>query len=131
MQKILIVFFIIFLSSSVYSQDLPNYMTDAEKEIYKNYVPPVFMTDDINPPSSPVRTMAEFEEFQAIIITWTTYQQILSQIVRYAQDECRVIIVCSDSNSVKSQLTGYGVPLVNLSFIIAPFNTVWCRDYGP
>jgi agmatine/peptidylarginine deiminase len=99
--------------------------------MYKNYSHPVFFTDDINPPTSPVRTMAEWEEFQAIMITWTSYQQILSQIVRYAQDECRIIIVCSDSNSVKSQLTGYGVPLVNLSFIIAPFNSVWCRDYGP
>jgi len=23
------------------------------------------------------------------------------------------------------------VPLVNLKFIVAPFNSVWCRDYGP
>jgi agmatine deiminase len=28
-------------------------------------------------------------------------------------------------------LTSNGVPLTNLLFKIAPFNSVWCRDYGP
>ncbi len=125
--------FIIFLfnSSVIRSQDLPNYMTEQEKRIYKNYVPPVSQTDDFNPPSSPVRTMAEWEEFQSVMVTWTSYTSILAQIIDYVQDECTVIIVCSDSNSVKSQLSSYGVPLVNLRFIHAPFNSVWCRDYGP
>jgi len=131
MKKFLILIVFSFLATGLYAQDLPHRMTEAEKEIYKNYIPPSFNTDDINPPVSPVRTMAEWEEFQSIMITWTSYQQILAQMVDYAQDECQVIIVCSDSNSVKSQLTGYGVPLVNLKFIIAPFNSVWCRDYGP
>jgi len=127
---VMIVHYTLYVENSK-AQDLPKHMTDAEKEIYKNYVPPFSGTDDLNPPVSPVRTMAEWEEFQAIMITWTSYQQILAQMVDFAQDECQVIIVCSDSNSVKTQLTGYGVPLVNLRFIIAPFNSVWSRDYGP
>jgi agmatine deiminase len=114
-----------------FPQVIPNYMTDDEKELYKSYVPPTFGVKDINPPSSPARTHAEWEELQAILITWTSYQQILAQIVDYAQEECQVIIVCSDSNSVKTSLTGYGVPLINLRFIAASFNTIWCRDYGP
>jgi len=51
-------------------------------------------------------------------------------MVDYIQDECLVLIVCSDSNSVKNTLTSYGVPLINLRFLYAPYNSVWCRDYG-
>jgi agmatine deiminase len=126
-------FFLLFLSISanLFPQDLPNYMTPEELKIYKTYVPPKSQTDDFNPPYSRVRTMAEFEEFQSVMITWTYFTTILSQMVKYIQQECRLIIVCSDSNSVKNTLTSNGIPLVNLSFMIKPYNTVWCRDYGP
>jgi len=122
--------FVLLLAVSLFPQDLPKYMTEQEIELWKNYVPPINATDDYNPPYSPVRTMAEWEELQAVQITWTSYQAILAQMVDYIQDECLVLIVCSDSNSVKSYLTSYGVPLVNLRFLYASFNSVWCRDYG-
>ena len=118
-------------SLNAYSQELPHYMTDYEKELYKTYQPPFIDSDDTNPPPTPVRTMAEWEEVQGIIVAWTSYTTIIRQIVDYAQDEGLVFIVCSDSNSVKSFLTSGGVPLVNLKFIITSFNSVWCRDYGP
>jgi agmatine deiminase len=82
------------------------------------------------PPVSPVRTMAEWEEIQALTITWTGYQSVLREIVRNSQTECKVIIICTDSNTVKTYLTNYSVPLVNLGFIQAPYNSVWIRDYG-
>ena len=47
------------------------------------------------PPAFPVRTMAEWEEVQALVITWTSFTGILKQIVRHAKEECQVIIVCS------------------------------------
>ncbi|MDD5363307.1 MAG: agmatine deiminase family protein [Ignavibacteria bacterium] len=131
MKKVFFILFLLSLSANIFSQDLPNYMTPEELKIYKTYVPPKSLTDDFNPPYSRVRTMAEFEEFQSVMITWTNYTTILSQMVKYIQQECKLIIVCNDSNSVKSTLTSNGVPLVNLSFLIKPFNTVWCRDYGP
>ncbi len=119
------------LNSFIHAQDLPHYMNEAEKKAMENYVPPVFLTDDTNPPPTPVRTMAEWEEVQGIIVAWTSYTTIIRQIVDYAQDECLVFIVSTDSNSVKSFLTSGGVPLVNLKFVQASFNSVWCRDYGP
>lgn len=88
-------------------------------------MPPIY-----NPPSSPVRTGAEWEEIQALTITWTSYQSVLKEIVRNAQTECKVIIICTDSNSVKNYLNNNSVPLVNLGFIQAPYNSVWIRDYG-
>jgi len=106
-------------------------MTGKEKEIYKTYQPPFNNTDDPNPPPSAVRTMAEWEEVQGIIVAWTNFTSIIRQIVDYAQDEGSVFIVCTDSNAVKTYLTSGGVPLVNLKFVVASFNSVWCRDYGP
>jgi agmatine deiminase len=133
MKKVIALLLFVFIYQGLHSQDLPHIMTDQEKSLYKNYVPPVSFTDDLNPPYSPVRTLAEWEEYQAVMITWVStqsYQTILAQIVHYVQDECVCVIICSDSNSVKSQLTSYGVPLVNLRFLIAGFNSIWCRDYG-
>ncbi len=130
MNKLLTLILFVSLTSGSFSQDLPRFMTDKEKELYKSYQPP-FLNDGTDPPSAPVRTMSEWEEFQGILITWTSYTTILRQMVDYIQDECLVYIVCSDSNSVKSFLTSGGVPLINLKFLIAPFNSVWSRDYGP
>lgn len=121
---------ILVLATSVMSQVIPNYMTEEEKKIYPSYIPPRGNDKDLNPPYTPVRTIAEWEENQAVMVTWTSYTSVIAQIVDYVQDECICVIICSDSNSVKSQLTSYGVPLTNLRFLVQSFNTVWNRDYG-
>ena len=133
--KIYILFLAIIIAANIYSQDnfLPHYVTAQEQAqmdlLRKNPVQPQVF--DPNPPPGPVRTMAEWEELQALQITWTSQLPILRQIVDYAQDECLVYIICSDSNSVKTYLTSGGVPLTNLRFLITSFNSIWCRDYGP
>ncbi|RPI61316.1 MAG: hypothetical protein EHM44_08880, partial [Ignavibacteriales bacterium] len=130
MNKVFLLVFIVLFVNVNYAQDLPHKMTEEEKLIWQNYQPKLF-PQFTNPPPTPVRTMAEWEELQGIIITWTSYTTILRQIVDYAQDEGLVYIVCSDSNSVKSFLTSGGVPLINLKFLITSFNSIWVRDYGP
>jgi agmatine/peptidylarginine deiminase len=82
------------------------------------------------PPTFPVRAMAEWEELQALTITWTSFPDILAEIVRNARLETRVIITCSDSNAVKNTLTSKNIPLTNIAYSIAPFDRLWCRDYG-
>jgi len=130
MKTFYLLLFVLLISRFTIAQDLPNFMTEDEKKIYPNYIPPRGNDKDINPPFSKVRTIAEWEENQAIMVTWTSYTSILAQIVKYIQPECICVIICTDSNSVKSTLTSNGVPLVNLRFLYASFNTVWCRDYG-
>jgi len=110
---------------------LPHFMTEQEKQVYENYIPPLYTGKLSDPPPTPVRAMAEWEELQGIMISWTSFPSILSQIVDYAQEECLVYIVCSDSNSVKNYLTSLSIPLYNLKFMVAPFNSIWIRDYGP
>ncbi|MDP2303908.1 MAG: agmatine deiminase family protein [Ignavibacteria bacterium] len=129
--KIIFLLYLFLFAANLLSQDLPHYLTNEEKEKLKTYIPPIGLTEYTNPPSRQVRTMAEWEELEGIIITWTSYTSILRQIVDYAQEEGKVYIVCSDSNSVKTYLTSGGVPLTNVKYIIASFNSIWVRDYGP
>ena len=85
-----------------------------------------------NPPVSGVRSMAEWEEAQALVITWTSYPSVLAPIVKAAQKEGNVIIVCNDSVSVKQSLIAFQAdPGLNITYLIAPYNSVWVRDYGP
>ncbi len=87
------------------------------------------------PPPFPVRAMAEWEESQALLIAWTSYPNILAEIVRAAKDEVNVIILCANASSVascKNTLTSKGVDFsTNVTFLTGKFNSIWSRDYGP
>jgi hypothetical protein len=79
-------------------------MTEAEKELLKTYQFPTNNQRDNNPPPTPVRTMAEWEECQGFVIKWMSFTPILTEIVRYGCQEGLVFILCSDSNTVKTAL---------------------------
>lgn len=83
------------------------------------------------PPGGALRNMAEWEEIEALLITWTAYPSILAEIVATGRQHAKVLIHCTDSNQVKSYLTNQGIPLGNVKFLQAPFNSIWIRDYGP
>lgn len=111
---------------------LPRYMTDEEKRMMDGYLNS-FDERGIStpPPFTSLRTAAEWEEVQALVITWTgQFDGIQKQIVDASQEECEVIIMCTDSNDVKSYLTSQGVPDVNISYIETGWNSIWIRDYG-
>ncbi|MBK7946370.1 MAG: agmatine deiminase family protein [Flavobacteriales bacterium] len=79
--------------------------------------------------------MAECEEVPTLVITWTSFPGIQKQIVRAAKEECEVLIICSDQNAVITYLqnSSFGGPIDNLNnitFLQAPFNSIWVRDYG-
>ncbi len=130
MKATFLILIILLLTQTHFAQDLPHWMTEEESLAWKNYEYPVnpLFTD---PPPSPVRGMAEWEELQGVIITWTSQLTILRQIVDFAQEEGLVYIICSDSNSVKTYLQQYSIPLYNLKFLITGYNSIWVRDYGP
>ena len=116
--------------------NLPRYMTEEEKMLLQHPTAPGETLLGIsNPPPVPVRTMAEWEELQALVITWRTHPTILTEIVRAAREECRVIICCNDQNTVTSAtnaLTNAGVDISsNVEFLVVPNNSIWVRDYGP
>lgn len=121
-------------------QPLPRYMTDEEKKLLRlsyavNEAPQSGIT---TPPSVPVRTMAEWEELQAVLVTWNGqagWLNILVEIVRAAREECRVIVSCGNQDTVlasQNKLIEEGVNISsNVEFVVVPNNSIWVRDYGP
>jgi agmatine/peptidylarginine deiminase len=113
------------------AQGLPAGWAPGERDMMPGYLNSRQIGSGIqSPPASRVRTAAEWEEIQALTITWTSYTSVLKEIVRYAREECKVYIICSDSTVVKSYLTSNNIQLSNIYYVIAPFNSVWMRDYG-
>lgn len=87
------------------------------------------------PPDENVRTMAEWEEIQALTITWSTSynieeEAILSQIVKHAVEQCQVIIICENQNVVIDYLEGENINTENVILLESNFNNIWIRDYG-
>ena len=124
----------LFCSMSIFAQQDPlpvgfalGEMESMERYLQSRMTAPRGIT---TPPNTSVRTMAEWEEISALVITWTQFPSILRDIVRYGQEECEVIIVCNDSNQVKTYLKSGGVPDQRISFLQEGFNTIWMRDYG-
>jgi agmatine/peptidylarginine deiminase len=127
---------LVLISLFSFAQDLPMGFAPGEKEAMQNYLQSRSKNSQLQrgimtPPAiTALRTMGEWEEIQALCVTWTSYTSILREIVRYARLETKVIIFCSDSNTVKSSLTAGSVPLSNIKYVIAPYNSIWMRDYG-
>jgi agmatine deiminase len=115
-------------------QNLPVGFGPGEASKMQNYLATIPFGDQstalTKPPASPVRTAAEWEEIQALTITWTDYTSVLTEVVRAAQSECLVYIVCSDSNSVRNSLSSAGIPLTNIRCIKTAYDAIWIRDYG-
>jgi agmatine deiminase len=83
-------------------------------------------------PLTPVRTMAEWEEVQAIMISWIdSYKSVQREIIRHAQKECKVLVLSSDTNAVINHLDEFDIPMDSVQFISGFYNTAWIRDYGP
>ena len=115
---------------------LPHGLAPHERELIAPYRAsrPLQGRGISSPPPFPVRTMAEWEEVESLVIAWTGFPGILKQIVRYALDECRVIITCDDQAEVEAYLANseFGGAIEDLSgvtFLVADFNSIWARDY--
>ena len=136
---------VLFLAGQALAQTgspLPRYMTAEEY----SQLPLLSVPGDLplsgitSPPSVPVRTMAEWEELQALLVTWDAsspveWRPILVNIIGAAKDECRVIVNCANQGLIdeaKNALTTAGVDFSsNVEFVIVPNNSIWVRDYGP
>ena len=129
-------FLLLFYSIQASSQE-GHRMSTFEKTLIPSYMSSRGITPStaaVIPPSSPVRTIAEWEELQALVVGWKSYPTILRQIVGAAKQETRVIVVYTtpdNPTSLTSYLAAGGVDTVNVTFLAAPVNSVWSRDYGP
>lgn len=129
--KNLFALIIILVFSATYGQQedvLPKNLTQKEKNLIKDYV---FKSNlRTPPPNFSVRTMAEWEEIEYLVLSWQGYQSILRQIVAAAVNECKVLIATNNPSSVSSYLTQGGISLTNVEFINTNSNSIWMRDYA-
>ena len=134
--KKLLPLILLVVTQSVFSQEkmLPKGLTPEEKLFLETYQfsAPFSEKDIVTPPvGSEIRTPGQWEEVQAVCITWTSFPSIHRALVEAIQQECEVWIVCSDSNTVKTNITSNGGSLVNTRYFELPYNSIWMRDYGP
>ncbi|MEL6132261.1 MAG: agmatine deiminase family protein, partial [Bacteroidota bacterium] len=81
-------------------------------------------------PSQSLRAMAEWEEVEYLVLSWTQHIPTLTQIVKHAQRYVKVLIICRDTSEVCQYLSQCNIPTENVYFLEAAFNSVWVRDYG-
>ena len=129
--KIFLLIAALFSGSVLYSQSdiLPKNLTQQENALLSQFQ---FRSSQLTaPPTGSVRTAAEWEEVEYLVVTWqSAYQNILRQIVAAGVNECKVIITTQNQASVSSYLTANGINLTNVIFMNAPLNSLWIRDYG-
>jgi agmatine/peptidylarginine deiminase len=139
MKKIFTCFSVLTLSLLATAQTseeiLPRFMTEAEKAKMGSYSFPQAKGIETPPPFQNLRTMAEWEEIQALTITWEGFPRILKQITRAAMEETKVIIFSDNPTSTENYLMGNaaGGPLPsleNVQIVDAATNSIWIRDYG-
>ena len=131
--------FIVFLSLTLffeinYAQEeiLPRFLTEEEKELWPEYLRNLEVEGEREVlPEVPVRVMGEWEEIQALFLTWRSFPAILTEIVRHAVQEVKVYIITSNANSVRNTLINAGISLDSIFFLDYPSNSIWIRDYGP
>ena len=127
---------LLFVSSAFSQTELPRGLTPEEKITLPNYVSPSRTErayGNTTPPTDNVRTMAEWEEIEYLVISWSGYSSILAQIVDAAKDECKVAVFCNTNNDVTSAqnyLSNQGIDLTNVEFYAPGNNSIWIRDYG-
>ena len=135
MKRLLLLFTVLTLSFNIHAQDLPANMTQKERALYPSYLQNARQSGSpssiVTPPNSPVRTIAEWEELQGIMVTYTSFTGMIRDIIRAAREECKVYVVCSNANTVINALVATGIDTSNVECVVANFNSVWSRDYGP
>jgi hypothetical protein len=123
---------LIFPLALIAQRNLPHYPEEIEIQLLptNRIVPGEAL---LAPPPVPVRTMAEWEEVERIIISWSTsvseYKLTLSGIIAAAQKECMVTICVKDSPGVvevKNFLQEQSIDLnKNIEIKVVPNNSIW------
>jgi agmatine deiminase len=103
----------------------------SEEEMHKPLLH-VATFEETDPPVAPIRNVAEYDPMQSVLVRYP-FGVPLSLIKELADEVEVVTIVANESQelAVTSQYSGYGVNLDHCSFLYAPTNSYWVRDYGP
>lgn len=86
---------------------------------------------ETDPPTGEPRFVAEFEPMQGVMIRYPL--GIPTSLVAQLADNCHVYCIVSSSyqNSAQNTFQSAGVNMNNVTFVNAPTDSYWIRDYGP
>lgn len=119
--------------ATTYPNGLPNYLTPEERELP---IPrPLFRGS--SPPSGTVRCPAEYEPQEGLLLAWSAYSSLLTDITLTVTNENTnayvMIVVASeeDETRVSDLLRRAGAAMDRVRFTLYDTDTVWIRDYGP
>ena len=101
----------------------------SESEMYNPSRGMNFVETD--PPTGEPRFVAEFEPMQGVMIRYPL--GIPTSLVAQLSNNCHVYCIVESylQNSAQYDFQNAGVNMGNLSFINAPTDSYWVRDYGP
>jgi len=86
------------------------------------------------PPVGTIKAIAEWEPAQAVLVSYNGGFGIPYALIAELSQDIRVITIVETSGQQSTVTNNYnnnGVNTANCSFIIAPLDTYWSRDYGP
>jgi agmatine/peptidylarginine deiminase len=86
---------------------------------------------ETDPPTGTPRFVAEFEPMQGVMIRYPL--GIPTSLVAQLANNCRVycIVSTSQQNQAQNSFQNAGVNMSNVTFVNAPTDSYWVRDYGP
>ena len=86
---------------------------------------------ETDPPAGEPRFVAEFEPMQGVMIRYPL--GIPTSLVAQLANNCRVycIVSTSQQNQAQNSFQSAGVNMSNVTFVNAPTDSYWVRDYGP
>lgn len=125
----------IFVTTNIYSQEKKpdwrklHYLSEEEMHQAFDAGRNFYETD---PPLGPVRNVAEFDQMQGVLVRYPF--GIPLELVRELAEDIEVVTIvanASQQQTVLSQYENADVNTDNCSFLIAPTDSYWTRDYGP
>ena len=84
---------------------------------------------ETDPPAGTPRFVAEFEPMQGVMIRYPL--GIPTSLVVDLANNCHVYCVTQQQGSAQSAFQNAGVNMNNVTFVNAPTDSYWIRDYGP
>ena len=101
----------------------------SEAEMYDTSRGMNFVETD--PPTGEPRFVAEFEPMQGVMIRYPL--GIPTSLVAQLSNNCMVycIVSTSQQNQAQNSFQSAGVNMSNVTFVNAPTDSYWVRDYGP
>ncbi len=110
-------------------KSLPHYMTEEEQEKTHKIGKDFYET---TPPTGEIRPIAEYEPMESVLIRYPF--GIPMDFIATLSEEILVTTIVeneSEENTVMTEYENNGVNTDNVTFIHAPTESYWTRDYGP